>query len=101
MTHAPKKKLPVSQRASTGIEQQTILKSLTKRWQVTLGKSAESILETAAILGDSKAKIADREVYVSWLKSVCKMSEATASKYQQIHTHRLWLTEVFKQLPPT
>jgi hypothetical protein len=101
MKHATKKKPPVSRKASSGADQQAILIGLTKRWQVTLGKSAESIIETAAILSDAKAKITDREAYVGWLKSVCKMSEATASKYQQIHTRRSWLAEARKQLPPT
>lgn len=101
MKNTPKKKPPVSRKASAGTDQQTILNGLTKRWQVTLGKSAESILETAAILSDAKAKINERETHVGWLKSVCKMSEATASKYQQIQTRRSWLAEVRKQLPPT
>lgn len=95
------KNLPASQTMSAGKDQRVIITNLTERWTGTLGKSAESILETASILADAKAKIADKATYEQWLKEVAKMSEGTASKYRSIDTCTfLHDAEHTAQLPP-
>jgi hypothetical protein len=97
-THS--KNRSASQIVSAGKDQQTIV-SLTNRWNASLGKSAENILETAAILHDAKAKIVDKDSYENWLKKVAKMHESTASKNRSIHENEfLHDSSLTANLPP-